>query len=405
MACPTPWQSIPVATESLSPDIHRKASWRSIWLNYVTRSTFPKNAGVTITDFIIGNSEPTSASEAWVDLSLSSNQILAGGARQCAATYIDVDVGYNARTHVPKKIGLAGPVICREDLYFMHKPMQFMGQYYRELVKRAKRTWEQEFQNQYISLADKYIARPGGLTPIGSSTSWTSIQTTPTSQVTQSILDTVLLTLMEAGATDADHEFIELGPDGPIFAVSAGIDAIQKLLVNETERRTDLRYAQEGQDQKADLMKRLGATRVLKNARFVPNLLPARWSFTPGVGFSRIATWEMVAGTQGTVAQLTSAYKNAQYESMEVLHPQVLIAEMVEPESAGLDWSPNNYMGEWNWKTGGDISTTYCFDPKKNYGRHFADFMYAPKSLYPEYGASIMFKRCPGDQTFTGCTS
>ncbi len=152
-------------------------------------------------------------------------------------------------------------------------------------------------------------------------------------------------------------------------------------------------------------MKRLGATRVLKNSRIVPDLLPPRYSFTPGVGFSRVATWEMVAATQGTVAQLTSAYKNALYELAIALHPQVMIAEMVSPDDAGLDWSPNNYMGDWVWEIGNQISTTYCFDPKKNYGRHFADFMYAPKSIYPEYGASIMFKRCPGDQSFTGCSS
>lgn len=404
-ACPTPWQAIPVATEALSKEVHRKASWRSIWLNYITRGTFPKNRGVTITDFIIGNSEPTSSEETWTELSLSENQVLAGAARQCAATYTDVDVGYNVKTYVPRKIGLAGPVICREDLYFAHNPIQFMAQYYRELVKRAKRTWELEFQNRYIRFADKIIARPGGLTPIGMSVSWGSIQTVPTSQLTQSILDTAILTLMEAGATDADNDQIELGPDGPIFPVVIGVDAIQKLLVNETERRTDLRYMETGMGEKSQLLKRLGATRVLKNARIIPDLLPPRYSFTPGVGFSRVATWEMVAGTQGFVAQLTSAYKNAGFEAAVILHPQVLVAEMIEPDGAGLDWDPNNYMGEWLWKTGGEISTTYCFDPKKNYGRHFADFFYAPRSLYPNFGLSIMYKRCTGDQTFTGCSS
>lgn len=404
--CPTPWQSIPVATEHLSADIYRKASWNSVWFNYIKRGVFPKNAGVTMTEFVIGNSEPTSSEEAWVELSLSSNQILAGGARQCAATYVDVDVGYNAKTYVPRKIGLAGPVICREDLYFMHNPLGFMGQYLRELTKRARRTWELEFQNRYIRLADKYVARPGGLTPIGSGTAWSAIQLVPTSQLTQSLVDQVNLTLIENGATDADGDEIELGADGPIFPWVIGIDAIQKLLSNDTNGfALQQLYANMGKGKDSEFLKRIGATRVFKNARIIPTGIPPRYSFTPGVGYSRVATWEMVAGTQGTVAQLTSAYKNALYELAVALHPQVMEAQMIAPESAGLDWNPNNYMGEWVWKTGGDISTTYCFDPKKNYGRHFADFHYAPKSIYPEFGASIMFKRCPGDQFFTGCSS
>jgi len=52
-------------------------------------------------------------------------------------------------------------------------------------------------------------------------------------------------------------------------------------------------------------------------------------------------------------------------------------------------------MGEWKWITGPEMSTTFNFDPMRNYGRHFAEFMYAPKPVFPEFGIAIMYLRCP----------
>lgn len=395
--CPTPFDALRIATENLPDDIYRKASWFSIWLSYIQRGAFPKNTGVNQTTFVIGNSEPITNTESWTNVTLSNNQITT----MCSSSYTDIDVGYTELTYTPKRFGIAGPVICKETLGFAHNPKQFLAQYMREMVKRAKRSWEFEFRNTFMAAASKIIARPSFDIVDGTTT---FPQVAATSQLTQDILDYRAADLIQQGATDADQDLIELGEDGPIFPLLIGLEAIQRLSTNVTARRDDTRYADMGKGQQAELMRRIGATRILRNYRIIPEVLPPRFSFTPGVGYTQIPTFEMVATTEGTVARITSAYKSAVYEGAIQLHPLVFKAMMVSPDGAGLDWQPTNYMGEWVWKTGGDISTTYCFDPLKKYGRHFAEFMYAPNVIYSNFGTTFIFKRCPNDITTAACT-
>lgn len=402
MACLSAFEGLRVATENLPNTIYKKASWRSPWLNLIEKGAFPKNAGVNQTTFVIGNSEPTSNAEGWVSVTLNSNQVLKGGSAACSSSYTDVDVGYNEVTYAPKQFGLAGPVICREALAFSHNPAQFIGQYINEITKRAKRTWELEFRTTFISLATKAIARIGSVEILQGTTTFPQLASN--SQLTWDQLDEVAQNLIQDGATDANEDMVELGPDGPLFPMIIGLQAKQRLFTNVSEKRLDVRQMQEGMNDRGLLFRRLGATDTHKNFRMIPDVLPPRFSFTAGVGYSEVNTWEMVAGTHGTVAQLTSEYKNAQYEGAIVFHPLVFKAEYVAPDGAGLDWSPLNYMGEWVWKTGNEISTSYCFDPLKKYGRHFAEFMYAPNPIFRNYGYTIIFKRCPNDIASAICT-
>lgn len=395
-ACPSAFEALRIATENLPNTIYRKASQSNFWTGYIQREEFPRNKGVNQTVFVVGNSEPYTNSEAWTDISLTSNVI----STMCSPTYADVDVGYNETTYAPRRFGLAGPVICRETLGFAHEPALFLRQYQNELVKRAKRTWEFELRNRATALYAKAVAG----TQFEVVTGTTTFPNIPSnSQLTQDMLDEAAQYLIDAGATDADQEWVELGPEGPIFPLVIGNLAAQRLTTNMPERRADERYADMGMGPNAALMKRLGARRVIRNFRIVPVVLPPRYNFTAGQ-YVQVATYESVNSSEGTVARISSDYKNATYEAAFIPHPMAFSAAVVRPDDAGLDWSPLNYMGEWVWLTGGQISTTYCFDPMKNYGRHFANFMYAAKPVFPEFGIAIIYKICPFDGAYAPCT-
>lgn len=397
MSCPTPFDALRINTEWLPDTIYRKASQSNFWTGYVQADEFPRNAGVNQTVFVIGNTEPYVNAEAWSDVSLSSNII----STMCSQPYVDVDVGYNETTYAPRRIGLAGPVICRETLGFAHSPATFLMQYQNELVKRAKRTWEFELRNRATALSSKAIAGTGF--NIDSSGSTTFADVASNSQLTLDMLDEVAQYLIEAGATDADQEWVEMGPEGPIFPLVIGNLAAQRLYTNNQHRRDDVRYADMGMGPNAELMKRLGAMRVVRNFRVVPVVLPPRYNFSGGV-YVQVNTYEQVSSSEGTVAKISDDYHNASYECCFVPHPMAFTKSVVRPDSAGLDWSPTNYMGEWVWLTGGQISTTYCFDPMKDYGRHFAKFMYAAKPIFPQFGVAIMYKVCPQDFAYAPCT-
>lgn len=396
-ACPTAFEALRINTEWLPSTIFRKASQRNFWTGYIPSEEFPRNKGVNQTVFVIGNSEPYSNAESWTDVSLSSNVI----STMCSPSYTDVDVGYNETTYAPRRFGLAGPVICRETLAFAHDPAGFLRQYQNELVKRAARTWEFELRNRFTALSAKAVAGTQFEVAYGSTTfpNFAAV-----GELTLDMLDEAAQYKIEQGATDADQEWVELGPDGPIFPLVIGLQAAQNLVTNDTARRDDYRYAEMGKGApNAQLMKALGASRVLRNWRIVPVVLPPRYNFTNGA-YVQVNTYESVAGSEGTVAQISSDYHNALYEAAFAPHPMGFTKSVIRPDSAGLDWSPINYMGEWVWRTGGEISTTYCFDPMKNYGRHFANFMYAAKPVFPEFNISFIYQRCIHDSAYAPCT-
>ncbi len=395
-ACPTPFDALRINTEWLPDTVYRKASQTNFWVGYVQAVEFPRNSGVNQTTFVIGNSEPYSNSEAWTDVTLNSNVI----STMCQASYQDVNVGYNETTYAPRRIGLAGPVICRETLTFAHQPAQFLRQYQNELVKRAARTWEFDLRNRATQIFAKAIAGTAFDISTGSTVfpGYAS-----NSELTLDMLDEVAQYLIQAGATDADHEWVELGPDGPIFPLVIGLQASQNLTTNQTDRREDYRFADEGHGPQGQLMKALGASRVIRNWRIVPVVLPPRYNFTNGE-YVQVNTYEEVSASEGTVARVSADYRNALYEVAFVPHPMAFMKSVIRPDSAGLSWDPLNYMGEWVWETGPLISTTYCFDPMKNYGRHFANFMYAPQPIYPEFGVAIIYKRCLNDAEYAPCT-
>lgn len=396
MSCPSPFNALRIATESLPNTIYRKASQRNFWTGYVSAEEFPRNTGVNQTVFVIGNSEPYTNAEAWNTVSLSTNII----STMCTQPYVSVDVGYNERTYAPRRLNLAGPIICRETLGFSHDPGLFLRQYQNELVKRAQRTWEFDLRNQALALYSTAVAGTSFAVQTGS-VGFANIPSN--SQLTMDMLDQTADYLIDAGATDADEEWVELGPEGPIFPLVIGNLSAQRLTTNQKDRRDDLRYADMGMGPKAELIKRLGATRVIRNFRIIPTVLPPRFNFTNG-GYQQVNTYDSAAASEGTVAVISAAYKNAQYECAFVPHPMAFTKAVVRPDDAGLAWNPLNYMGEWVWQTGGNlISQTYCFDPMKNYGRHFANFMWAAKPIFPDFGVALMYEVCPQDFEVIGC--
>lgn len=395
-ACPSAFDALRVPTENLPNTIYRKASQTNFWLGYITSEEFPQNTGVNQTVFVIGNTEPYSNTEAWTDVTLSNNVI----STMCDSTYQDVDVGFNETTFAPRRFGLAGPVICHDTLSFVNNPTGFLRQYQMELVKRARRTWEFELRNRATVLYRKAIA--GTQFEVVDNTTFPNFAAN--GELTLDMLDEAAQYLIEAGATDADQEWVELGPDGPIFPLVIGLQASQNLTTNQTDRRDDLRYADMGKGPAAQLMKRLGATRVIRNWRIVPVVLPPRYNFSGG--YSQVNTYESVSASEGTVSRISSDYHNALYEVAFIPHPMAFTRAVVRPQSAGLNWTPINYMGEWVWKTTADgpISETYCYDPLGKRGRHFAEFMYAAKPIYPEFGVAIMYQRCLHDAEYAPCT-
>lgn len=395
-----------MATESLHEELYRRASWRGIFLNLIPKAEYLRGSGLTQSSFTVGKSEPTTDEETWVKESktqdVSCTTGTSGSDGLCAVCWNDTVWGHSEVTYSPEKFGLRGPLICKDDLIYNFAAERFLEAYLHALTIRSHRSIENRLQNVYMHLVPKWVAdasfamdQTGGTFTDGVAPTSPNLAGLPvaTSQLTQEMLDEVAANLNESGASDPDSSgWINLGDNGPIYPLYIGQRASQQIQLNNAELRQDWRWAEP-----MALLKRIGASRVINNFRHVINLYPPRYNYLAGA-YVRIPTWIMSATSKGQSARLNPSWIAAAYEGAMVLSPWVFHEEIVRPvnSAAGLSWKPMNYMGEWSFRTGGMlVDSADCYDPTEKIGRHFAEYRHAARPIFPEYGALIIFKRCP----------
>ena len=415
MSCPNVFNAFAVATESLAQDVYKRASYRSMWLNLIERGEYPQGTGLTQTSFNTTSIEPTAAEE-WSAITLASGNP-GSETNACDVTYNDVPVGFNAVTWGPERFALKGPLLCKDDLTFDHRVEAFLRVYLEKLSIRAQRSWETRYQNMFAKYAIKAVA----------DSSFTQVETIPsginelpwiqtgsvgqalnqaTSELTQEMLDVAAATLIRNGATNPDSSgFISYSSDGPVFPLYIGLEASQRIAQNNAALREDLRFADMGSGPGAELLKRIGANRVIKNFRHIPNLFPPRFSYGGGK-YTLIQPFTSSNGTKGTVFSVNPSWTTALYEGAFVPTPYVIKSHIVRPVNrvGDLSWMPTNYMGEWQWVTGAYKLDVDCADPLEKKGQHYAEFIHAVEPIFTNQGMTIIFRRCTGALTQIICS-
>lgn len=405
MACTDVFDAFRVATEDLPERVYRSASYRSIWLNLIQREQYELGRGTTHSTFAIGNVEPT-ALETWQAISLATGT----GQGACANNWNDVEWGFDELTYSPESFQLRGPQVCRKDLMFSHDVDTFLRAYIEEISKRAKRSWELRYEALHVQFSRKAVAISAFETSFKDQTGLTSLSQA-TCELTQEMLETVARYLIEDGATTPDSNgFITWEDQGPIFSLHIGMEQSARLLRQNAELRQDYRYADPN-----TLIARIGANRVIGNFRHIINQRPRRYTFAGGT-YTYVPPYKTAIGaedaTKGTKQIINDAWRSAPYEGTDVLSP-VLFTSQVPPQlnsAGGVTFPPASYMGEWKFVTGPDASqANTCDDPMHHTGRHFAEFIHAPKpqpAARFRYGWHIIWKRCLGqDHECTTCSS
>ena len=395
MSCPNIFDAFRVATEYLGPEVYKLAAFQDPWLNLVPRSTYAANTGLTHSVFRVNRAEPTSDNPSWQTVTLANG----GNAGACDVTYADVSVGFDEFTYSPERYAWRGPVFCKDDLYFDHSPERFLEGYVDALADRVRKDIANRYESQYRQRVPLYVAQANFNQTYGPSTTLTA--PAATSELTQEMLDTVAANLIYERATNPDTlGYISLGQDGPVFSLGIGTEASQLISLNNSEFRQDQRWAEP-----SILMKRLGATKVIKNFRHLIMPLPGRFTHD-GTKYVPVNRFKQEAATKGYRTVVNDQWispTGAPYECAVVLSPYVMTSELIAPSSnvGPLTFDPSNYLGEWIWKTGPEAlaqaSGDACGpDPLHKRGRHFAEFMHAlrPGAL-TRSGAVIFYKRCP----------
>jgi hypothetical protein len=404
MACDTPNDIFRQATESLGDEIYLQAVERSIALNLIPREEYKSGTGLVQSVFTMGRSMPESDEPETEQIEFSDGETFEG---TCGIDYKDVPVGFNEDTFGPEKFGWKGPVVCAEDLIYSFKIQSFLPLYVHAMAQHS----ETEISNRLFAIYDHFVPKriAKDAFPYTAGSTGTPPQKpletvslpAATCMLTQEMLDKDAAQLNSEGAFQPNSNgWLELGADGPIYPLLISQEASQALLLENEDLRMDTRYAAP-----SELLKRMGATRVIKNFRHVITLYPPRYTWS-GNKYTRVPTWRSVAGTKGEVSELNPAWIAADYEGARVLNPFVFHDQIVRPVSqvGNMKWGPINHMGDWKFVVGGNrIGTTHCLDPMDKLGRHFAEYHHAPKPIFPAYGRLYIYKRCLG--TNVTCTS
>ena len=416
MSCSNVFDAFAVATQSLAQDVYKRASYRSMWLNMIERGEYPQGTGLTQTSFNTTSIEPTAA-ESWSAITLSNGS----NEGACNVTYNDVPVGFNSVNWSPERFALKGPLLCKDDLTYDHRVEQFLRVYLEKLSIRAQRSWETRYQNIYAKYGLKAVADssfttvdtvPSGVNefPWADGVSTGQALNQATSELTQEMLDAASATLIQNGATNPDSSgFISYSSDGPVFPLYIGLEASQRIAQNNSQFRDDLRYAEMGQGDGANLLKRIGANRVIKNFRHVPNLFPPRFTYAGGK-YTQVQPFTQTAATgtfgKGYTWVVNPSYQTAPYEAAFIVTPYVFKSHIVRPVNriGDLSWLPTNYMGEWQWVTGGFKLDASCPDPLEKKGQHYAEFVHAAEPIFTNQGYTIIFRRCTGSFTQIICS-
>ena len=381
-----------VATESLAQEVMQRATHNSIWLNAIPRGTYANNTGLTQTTFTVENSMPTDDTETWSSIALSTGADTNFGA--CADSYTDTNVGFSERTYSPEAFNLRSQIVCETDLLFQHIPTQFLNAYSGELAKRSKKSWENKLTNEYMKFAEKIVV--SGTDTITVDSTIAELETvalgTTADDLEMAHLDQVAVRLIENGATEGDSNgFINLEANGPVFPLIIGMEAAGLLAKNNTAVREDFRFGEPN-----ELLKRIGASRVLNNFRMIPTAMPQRFTYDTVTGkYVRVNQYLEASATKGKKYTINSAWRTATHEAAIVLNPNVMTVEVVKPQNYGPSFDPKNYAGEWSWVQGGDKigATAIGGDPQSKLGRHYATYMAAFRPVRPEDGATLLFKR------------
>lgn len=407
-------------------------------MSIVPRESYPKGAGYVRSVFQISRSEPSSDEETWSAIqSLADNSD--NGA--CAVTYNQTYVGMHEDTYKPEVFGLMGPLVCQDDLTMYWQSTEFWEKYFQALEKRNRRSVINRHANVYMQYSYKasanasfaYIAGHIATQPAPAAVDMTGLNgaNIPTSELTQDMLDSTAIELMEEGADEPNSNgWITQGPDGPQFPLLIGSWMSHRLLLNNSELRSDWNQSFQGWGDANPVIKRLGASRTIKNFRHVVTRFPARWTTCtmtdgrvnagtadPANPLLRVPVFLSAAagaGEKGQIVNVNPDWRDpalANYEAATVLNPWVMTEEVLQPVNSapGMKFQPQNYFGEWDFVTGNDAllgisSCTGIQDPTKKRGRHFAEYRHAFKPIFPLYGRVILFARCAASYDTVTCS-
>ncbi len=223
--------------------------------------------------------------------------------------------------------------------------------------------------------------------------------TPPTSILVQGALDELHTNLTQDGAGEYAYGYQN---GKPIYTLWLSTEAQQGLIINNPSIRQDFNFAQMGESYESMLLRRCGFDKTYGGwFHRIDDTMP-RFNFDEDLGeFVQVEYYENIPTTEGNSAEVSTAYKTANYEMVRIWCPEVVKRLMHKPlDSVGADTkfsSADVFGGDVRWLNFRNISAEYN-NPDGTIGFYRAGMQAAWEPSLTRYGMTLLISRCPNNR-------
>lgn len=369
----------------LIKDIAAMGRISSPWIGLFKRNPWPDESGDEVSRVIFERSGHTGGA-GWTAVDQAENQ--------CAPTPARVAPATTERSASLESFFIESDPLCVTNVRSMYKFRQQVSETKDNFAAEIRDIWIKKNRDEYRAALTHHLVATTAFSPATTNADYGAVRAT--SPLTQRMLDEIRFTLMRNNAGEK-NAYAKM--DGaPVFTVIMSPEQQQWLFQGNTRINEDIRYAKP-----SDLLKPYGVERSYAGFFHVIDMQAPRYNFESGA-YHEQAFYENSAATHGTKEDPSDEYMNADYEEVFVFLPEVVEQLIPVPlSSMGADTKvdPWDFMGVSKWMNEYD---PLCNRMKMN-GWWAAALMAAYMPLKPQYGFSIMVKRCPASLELVTCTS
>lgn len=361
----------------------------------IRKGNLPKGTGWSWQNLIVNRSTATSGD--WTAVSTPD-----GNSNNCTPTALDLAPAVTTKTFTAAQKLIRSHKICFTDAMAAYDYEDQIRKFQENMADEVVDQWEDRDMSQYVTNCQHKIIANTGL-----SESTASFPTTqPSRYLDMTVLNILYTDMLQDGAgSNGKFPTVRGAPQFPIFVSS---EQLENVISRDATTRLAFEYAEMGEADNATLLKSWAADRALGGWLFIVNNKMPRYDFVNGAWVER-SFYANTATTIGNVANVSAAYRNAQYELVVPFHPDVAVRLTPTPiGSVGGMTSGRavNYNGDIIWVNAVNTDASSDeYNPLGNQGRFYAPLMAAYKSENPRFGRAIMVKRCVGFGAQTACYS
>lgn len=379
-------------------DVFRRTYGKSIWMSLFQRGVYPAGLSQIINTLTYERNAPTDAEPTWTNVTVVDGQ--EGGA--CLPVPDQIDIGSTTRNFQLARRALHGPQFCAEEFRSVFDLRMQLDAITAIIAQRVRIEWEIRDRHEYFRNCMTKVVVNDCTTPTEDTTTATTYPATcPTQTLGMGLLDKYRLQLLRDGA--ADSALLQSN-GSPVLTVVASPEWIGNTIRNNSDIRSDIRWADAGKGDNARLLKAFGINHTYDGFMFLADFFSRRFTCAAGV-YTEVPAFVQVAATKGNKYDINPAYRTAPYEEIFIFDPDVctqLVPQPITNPAPNFRFDPISYVGDIKIL---NIPNEQC-NPDGNILRHRIIMAAGTMPKHPWKGVAFVAKRCdPACGNANACSS